>query len=131
MTMSRSVKKARTKIRKGVAALEKSLDRVKPSTTRAFSGARIAGAAAACVAAVAAVVHYVRGRGRAATLHVRRDGPQWALRTDGTNGSAQTFDTKREAVTAARQEAAAAAPSELVIHRVDGSVEQSHSYELD
>ena len=51
------------------------------------------------------------GRQEDLAVHVRHDGARWALRTDGTNGSAKTFDTKREAVTAARQEAAAAAPS--------------------
>jgi hypothetical protein len=126
------MKKAGRQIRKRVTAIEKSLDGMKFGSTK-VSKATMAGAAAACVAGVvgaAAVVHYVRGRGRAAQLHLRHDGAQWALRTDGSNGSAKTFDTKREAVTAARHDAAEAAPSELVIHRVDGSVEQSHSYEL-
>lgn len=128
--MSRSIKRAGKLIRKSVASIEKSFDRMKSSTTTS-SRAKMAGAAAACVAGLAAVVHYVRARGRADRLHVRHEGAEWALRKDGTNGSVQTFDTKREAVAAAREEGAAAAPSEVLIHRMDGSVERSHSYELD
>lgn len=127
--MSRSIKRAGRLIRKSVASIEKSFDRMSGTTMR--SRAKMAGAAAACVAGLAAVVHYVRARGRADRLHVRHEGAEWALRKDGTNGSVQTFDTKREAVAAAREEGAAAAPSEVLIHRMDGSVERSHSYELD
>jgi hypothetical protein len=127
--MSRSIEKVGRQMRKRATALDKSLGRMKSGTTWA-SRVKLAGAAAAFMAGAAAVVRYVRARGRAAQLHVRHDGARWALGTNGSNGSTKTFDTKRQAVTAARQEAAAAAPSELVIHRVDGSVEQSHSYEL-
>jgi len=126
-------KQLEKKLKKGMRSVEKTVSKVKP--TRGPSPAKVAGVAGAAVAGaagVAAAVRYLRrGPGGAATLHVKRrgDGP-WEISVEGRRQAAGTYDTKKEAVRAARRAAAEAAPSDLVIHRTDGSVERSHHYEV-
>lgn len=120
------------RIRKSARALEKSLDSVRPGNRS--SKAKIAGVAGAAMAGAAGVAAAVRRMRRdsprdAAKMHVVRDEEGWAITSDGRNEPVERFGTKKEAVRAARTAAAEAAPSDLVIHRADGSVEESHSYD--
>jgi len=120
-----------TRVRKGVKAAEKSITRLTPNGGP--SATTVAGVAVAGVAGVAgvtaAVRHLRKGMNGRATLHVRTEGDQWVIVAEGGNGPIDAFRTKEEAVHAARDTASEAAPSELVIHRLDGSVMDSHSYE--
>jgi hypothetical protein len=121
-------------IRKGIRRKAKSVGRAakkvrdgaRQSTAKkvAVTGVAIAGAAG--VAAAAA--HYLRNGRGAATFHVLADGDGWALKSNPGGEPIGSYATKRKAVAAARKAASAAAPSELVIYRSDGSVDRSHSY---
>lgn len=86
-----------------------------------------AGAAAAATAVGIATVK--RKKGEPSVLHVRLVEDAWTVAADGTSGAFSRHDTKREAVNAAREHAGRAAPSRLVIHRRDGSVQKEHSYQ--
>jgi hypothetical protein len=93
----------------------------------------IAGAAVAGVAAAAATARIIVGRrGRTpVTYHVRPVEDGWTVGPDGAGAPASTHATKRAAVTEARRLAGEHAPSQLVIHRTDGTVQARHSYEVD
>jgi hypothetical protein len=123
-------KKLEKRVRRGAKAARKSLDRLTPNGGP--SAGKVAGIAAAGVAGVAgaaAAIHYFRrGSDGVAELHVQPDGEQWIIIAEGADDPIDRFGTKEEAVDAARDAAADAAPSELVIHRLDGSVMRSHGY---
>lgn len=122
-------KKVEKRIRKSAKALEKSLTSV-GRASRTANAKKIAGMAVAGAAGVAAAVRYLKkGPRDGSTLHVVHDGEGWSITADGRDDAIETFATKKEAVSAARTAAAKAAPSDLVIHRTDGSVEERHSYE--
>jgi hypothetical protein len=125
-------KRIEKRLRKGAKSIEKSIDELKPSRgpSRATM-AGVAGVAVAGAAGVAAAVHRRRKGPRKATkLHVKRNGDrEWVIAADGDDNPLGTFETKRAAVKAARSTAADVAPSDLFIHRSDGSVQESHSYE--
>jgi hypothetical protein len=130
--MARKItEKMQGSIRKSAKAIEASINSLdgrhgSAATVAGLAGVAVAGAAAAAVA----FRRRGKGRGRGAELHVTRNGEkQWVVTRDGAEGAAQTFATKKKAVRAARSAAAEAAPIDLVIHRVDGSVEESQSYD--
>ena len=130
--MAKSLKRrVEKRVKKGVKAAEKSLEKLKPGSGR--SVAKVAGVAAVGVAGVAGIVaavqHLRKGKNGRTTLHVRTEGDVWVITADGADGPIESFRTKEEAVDAAREAAGRAAPSELVIHRLDGSVMTSHSYQ--
>lgn len=126
-------KKVEKQIRKGTKAVEKTFDRLTPDDTP--STGVIVGAAVAGVAGVAGIVagirHLRNGTDTHATLHVRASGDQWVVVAEGRDDPLDVFSTKEDAVDAARDAAGQAAPSELVIHRLDGSEMQRHSYAAD
>lgn len=106
-------------------------------------------AATAGVAAVTGIAVAVRRKGRsgaeeeksdaagsrsprtpdARVYHVAPVGDAWELRIDGAAGPESRYGTKREALDAAREAANRAAPSRLVIHRSDGTIQRRHAYE--
>ena len=90
------------------------------------------GVVVAAAAGVAVAVHVLKkGPLDAATFHVNLDDDEgWALRTEGSDSPIQKFRTKAIAVRAARKAAADAAPSDLMIHAADGTVQATHSYRL-
>jgi hypothetical protein len=93
--------------------------------------AMAAGAAAAGLAAVAAAGIVVSRRaGAEVVYHVRPGKGGWAVVTEGSDTPMDTHATKREAVTAARQLAGQNAPSQLVIHRTDATVQARHRYRV-
>ncbi|MEK9500214.1 DUF2188 domain-containing protein [Gaopeijia maritima] len=83
---------------------------------------------AALAAAVAATALPRRSRSSDGILmRVTPDGDRWGVRVDDQDVDA-FFDTKRQAVREARTRARNQAPSRLVIHRADGTIERSHGY---
>lgn len=56
---------------------------------------------------------------------------QWAVRREGEDRNLRVLDTKREALDAARTIAQAHEPSRLVVHRADGTIQDSFSYGED
>jgi hypothetical protein len=92
-------------------------------------GVAVAGMAIAGAAGVAAAARYLRNDRGAATFRVlEEDGGGWSVMAEGDDKPVSSYPTKRKAVAAARKAAGQAAPSELIIHRSDGTVERSHSY---
>jgi len=62
--------------------------------------------------------------------HVVKHGDEWAFRRDGSERVTAIFDTKAEAVAAAR-EVAMNQSAELIIHRADGTIGEHRSYGND
>lgn len=90
---------------------------------------KIMGAAGAAAAATAVGIAAATLRGRKTTvLHVQPAAEGWTLGAEGDDGGAR-YDTKRAAVQAGRELADSKAPSRLVIHRRDNSIQKEHSYE--
>ena len=94
------------------------------------SAAAALGVAIVGAAGITAAYRFFRRPDGDATLHVVPDGEDgWVVRDGGSSVTVGSFGTKREALLAARAAAADAAPSQLVIHRSDGSVSREHRYE--
>lgn len=100
------------------------------------AGSHAKGIAAAGVAVATAVGAAVLLRRRAnevpgATIfHVESDGKgAWLLRQDGSEAPIERYESKREAIAAAREHARKHNPSVLTIHREDGKVGRRHTYQ--
>ncbi len=123
-------RKLERRVRKGRKAAGRSIGILRADgkpAPGAIVGAAVAGVAG--VAGIVAAAHRLRKsvNGKA-TLHVRTAGEQWIIAVEGTDEPLDAFRTKEEAVEAAREAATRSAPSELVIHRLDGTVMKRHSY---
>jgi poly(hydroxyalkanoate) granule-associated protein len=64
-------------------------------------------------------------------LHVTPYEEGWAVIVDGADEPLETFDVKKDALSAGRDAAREHAPSELIIHKQDGEVQDTVSYEAD
>lgn len=126
-------KKVAQRLRRSAKAIESSAADHGTSKAKVagYAGAAIAGAAG-----VAAAMRYMRNgahvdevKPEGTTLHVQHDGKGWALVSEGDKEPVDTFHTKKQAVSAGREVAANSAPSALIIHRADGSEEESHRYQ--
>lgn len=62
-------------------------------------------------------------------LHVVPGGDGWTVTIEGEDDPAGSYDTKKEAVAAAREAAKEHAPSQLIVHKQDRSVQESFSYD--
>lgn len=97
-------------------------------------GAKIAtaaGVAAATAAAGFAAVRGVRRRiedSQRTQIHLMPEGERWKVQIDGNATATSAHDTKDGALAAARELAHERAPSQLIIHRQNGSVQTRHSY---
>jgi hypothetical protein len=134
--MVKMSKKMEKRLGKGAKAVRNavgdSVDRVSDGARSrpGRSAAAALGVALVGAAGVTAAYRYLRRPNGAATLHVVADGEDgWMIRDGGSSAAVSSFATKREALRAARAAAAEAAPSQLVIHRADGSVSREHRYE--
>jgi poly(hydroxyalkanoate) granule-associated protein len=68
---------------------------------------------------------------QAHVVHVAPNDEGWVVTIEGEEEHASSHDTKKEAVSAARETARAHAPSELVVHKQDRSVQERFSYDAD
>lgn len=62
-------------------------------------------------------------------LHVIPNDDGWIVSIEGEADAVSTHDTKREAVSAGREEAKKHAPSQLIVHKQDRSVQETFSYD--
>lgn len=62
------------------------------------------------------------------TLHLVPKDEEWTVRLEGSEEDLSLHSTKQSAVKAARGIARAQAPSHLVVHRADGTVQDTFSY---
>ena len=93
---------------------------------------KVMGAAGAAAAATAVGIAAAKMKNRKATVyHVKPGDEDWVLEQEGGKRAVSRHETKREAVKAGRELADSKAPSRLVIHRRDGSVQKEHAYERD
>lgn len=96
-----------------------------------------AGAGVVALAGLAAAVKVWRTRRTAsrtddpAVVHVTPDGEGWVVQVEHLDNGAVHFETKRDAVREGRTFARDHAPSRLVIHRQDGTVQRQHAYEVE
>ena len=128
-------KKTQKRFRQGAKTVEHSIKNLRPGRKNSHVKSTVAagtGVVAVAAAGVAVAVHLLRKESHdEATFHVNvnanGDGG-WALRAEGSDDPVQTFPTKASAVRAARKAAADAAPSDLLIHLSDGTVQATHSY---
>jgi len=134
--MAKMSKKMEKQLGKGAKAVgdavgdsvERVSDEVKSHPGR--SAAAALGVALVGAAGITAAYRFLRRSDGVATLHVEPDDEDgWMIRDGGSDAPVNSFGTKREALLAARAAAADAAPSQLIIHRVDGSVTRKHRYE--
>ena len=128
-------KKTKKRFRQGARTVEKSIKNLRPGRRKSRGRSSVVAGTGvlAAVAAGAAVAAHVLRKGPldATTFHVNLDGDGgWNLRAEGSDDPIQTFRTKAMAVRTARKAAADAAPSELMIHTADGTVQATHSYHL-
>jgi poly(hydroxyalkanoate) granule-associated protein len=62
-------------------------------------------------------------------LHVVPADDGWTVTIEGEDDPAGTYDTKKEAVSAGRDAAKTHAPSQLIVHKQDRSVQETFSYD--
>ena len=67
----------------------------------------------------------------ARVLHVIPGDDGWSVTVEGEDGAASTHDTKKEAVSAGREAAKKHAPSQLIVHKQDRSVQETFSYDAE
>ena len=121
-----------SKLRRKLPKLPKISTRLQEMTPKQKKVAAAAAAAAAGVAVAAAGVAVAKRR-RSKTreqivFHVLPQDDRWEVRGEGAQRATSVHETKREAVAAARQLARAREPSRLVVHRRDGTVQDSIAY---
>ena len=95
--------------------------------------ATAAGVAAATAAGVVAVKKF-RGNSGGAKLkvyHVLPGDEGWSVKAEDAERASSTHSTKKEALDAARELVKGREPSQLVIHRLDGTVQDAHTYQVE
>lgn len=88
----------------------------------------IAGVTAAAATTGLAVLAAKRRSAPEAIYHVAAEDEGWIVKGEGARQAVSRHPTKKEAVDAARDVAHAGAPSRLVIHRQDGTIQRTHEY---
>lgn len=98
------------------------LDKLTPARVATAAGVTAA-------AAVAGVVAKKKMSARAGTtIDVAPNANGWQVKVSGNQRPSGTFELKKEAIEAGRELARERAPSELVIHKADGSEQRRHEY---
>jgi hypothetical protein len=110
-----------TKRTNSKSGIQRAMDKVTPAKV-----ATAAGVAAA--AAVAGVVAKKLVNRAGTTIAVEPSGDRWQVRVAGNQRPTKTYDLKSEAIEAGRELARKRVPSELVIHKSDGSEQTRHAY---
>lgn len=117
----------RKKLRRGTGGSSKNGSR--------FSTGKILAATAGLAAAATAGAVLYRTKGDSSgsngrtVYHVQPDGDGWAVKGAGAERAVSTHGTKKEALTAGRELAHNQVPSQLVVHKSDGKIQESWSYE--
>jgi hypothetical protein len=63
--------------------------------------------------------------------HVTYNNNQWEVNKVGNDKSSRVHDTKKEAVDSAKQLAKNQEPSQIVIHKKDGKIQEERTYSKD
>lgn len=127
------MKSAPAKVREAATKAGSSLPKPKGGKGKALAAS--AGVAAAAVAA--GVAYKLSGRGSAASrngrsvYHVLPTDEGWQLKGSGAERAVSNHPTKKEALSAGRELAHSKVPSQLVVHKSDGTIQESWTYESD
>ncbi len=70
-----------------------------------------------------------RQGGAATVYHVLAHEKGWAVKREGAGRATSVHETKKEAVSAARDEAKGHLPSRLIVHKQDGAVQETFTYD--
>lgn len=76
-----------------------------------------------------AAAKVTRKQSKPLTFHLLPRDDEWTVRREGSDENLSLHSKKQSAVEAARGIARAHAPSHLVVHRADGTVQDTYSYE--
>ncbi len=85
---------------------------------------QLRGGAAAAAAAT-------NGSGERKVYHVTRHDEGWKVEAEGSSRATSVHGTKNEAVTSAKQLAQGQRPSAVVIHKMDGTIQDQVSYDAE
>lgn len=92
--------------------------------------AATAGVAAAAAAAGVAYFRTSKGSANGRTVyHVLPASEGWQVKGQGAERASSVHGTKKEALTAGRDLAHGKVPSQLVVHKSDGTVQESWTYD--
>ncbi|MGD8718183.1 MAG: DUF2188 domain-containing protein [Candidatus Zixiibacteriota bacterium] len=71
--------------------------------------------------------------GKRESYHVVHDGDEnlWKVKREGADRASSTHDTKEEAVDKARELAKNNEPSQIIIHKQDGKIQEERTYGND
>jgi hypothetical protein len=61
--------------------------------------------------------------------HVAPSRNRWEIKAEGAQRATRVHDTKEKAVAAARELAKKQTPSQLIVHKLDGSVQRQFTFE--
>lgn len=104
-------------------------------TSRMTKGRVLATAAGVAAATAAGVVAVRKMKGDKEqplkVFHVLPANDGWSVKAEGAQRAASTHSTKKEALDAARELVKSKEPSQLIIHRLDGSVQDAHTYQVE
>lgn len=79
--------------------------------------------------ALSAVLEARKGETGATVYHVVPHEKGWAVKREGAERATSVHETKKEAVSAARDEAKNHMPSRLIVHKQDRSVQETFAYD--
>lgn len=99
------------------------------ATVMEKSGAPVAEAQVAPARKMAPATKKASAKKAKTVFHLVSTDDGWAIKKEGTKTPVSTHGTKKEALDAARTTAQAAQPSRLVIHKQDGTIQESVSYD--
>lgn len=69
--------------------------------------------------------------GNRTVYHVVPDGTKWRVKVEGSALSGRSFSLKESAISYARQQAKANEPSQVVVHKKDGTIQTEWTYGSD
>lgn len=120
-------------------AIRSALDKTAEVSSKLSTGQKVAvgvGAVGAAVAAGFAAKRLAEGANRrkasaknSVVYHLEPCEEGWRLRRATADRAEARFDTKKRALTEARELVSERAPSELIVHLADGSEQTRHSYD--
>jgi hypothetical protein len=64
-------------------------------------------------------------------FHVVPKGDDWAVRREGASKPGKVFENKQDAVDHGRDAAKKQEPSQLIIHKKDGTIQTEYTYKKD
>lgn len=79
--------------------------------------------------ALSAVLEARQGKSTATVYHVTPHEKGWAVKREGAERATSVHETKKEAMSAARDEAKGHLPSRLIVHKQDRSVQETFTYD--